>query len=121
MEEQTRDLRDYIDAFRRRRTVVLVIFTVLFIITLLAAFLWPPTYRSTATILIEEQAIPSELVRSTITTYAWQRIQTISQRVMTRSTLIEIVDKHKLYQGKRAFETTEEITERMRNDIKLEP
>lgn len=121
MEEQTKDLRDYIDAFRRRRTLVLVIFMVLFIITLLAAFLWPPTYRSTATILIEEQAIPSDLVRSTITTYAWQRIQTISQRVMTRTTLIEIVDKHQLYQGKRAFETTEEITERMRSDIKLEP
>jgi uncharacterized protein involved in exopolysaccharide biosynthesis len=121
MEEQTRDIRDYIDAFRRRRTMVLVIFTILFVITLLAAFLWPPTYRSTATILIEEQAIPSDLVRSTITTFAWQRIQTISQRVMTRSTLIEIVDKHKLYAGKRAFETTEEITERIRNDIKLEP
>jgi uncharacterized protein involved in exopolysaccharide biosynthesis len=121
MEEQTKDLRDYIDAFRRRRTVVLVIFMVLFIITLLAAFLWPPTYRSTATILIEEQAIPSDLVRSTITTYAWQRIQTISQRVMTRANLLEIVDKHKLYQGKRAYETTEEITARMREDIKLEP
>lgn len=121
MEEQTRDIRDYIVAFRRRQTLVLIIFTVLFITTLLAAFLWPPTYRSTATILIEEQAIPSDLVRSTITTYAWQRIQTISQRVMTRANLLEIVDKHKLYQGKRAFETNEEITERMRNDIKLEP
>jgi uncharacterized protein involved in exopolysaccharide biosynthesis len=121
MEEQTRDIRDYIDAFRRRRTLVLVIFMVFFIITLLAAFLWPPTYRSTATILIEEQAIPSDLVRSTITTYAWQRIQTISQRVMTRANLLEIVDKHKLYQGKRAYETTEEITARMREDIKLEP
>ena len=121
MEEQTKDLRDYIDAFRRRRTLVLVIFTVLFIITLLAAFLWPPTYRSTATILIEEQAIPTDLVRSTITTYAWQRIQTISQRVMTRANLLEIVDKHKLYQGKRHFETKEEITERMRDDIKLAP
>jgi uncharacterized protein involved in exopolysaccharide biosynthesis len=121
LEEQTRDIRDYIDAFRRRRTLVLVIFTTLFIISLLAAFLWPPTYRSTATILIEEQAIPSDLVRSTITTYAWQRIQTISQRVMTRANLLEIVDKHKLYQGKRAFETNEEITARMRDDIKLEP
>jgi uncharacterized protein involved in exopolysaccharide biosynthesis len=121
MEEQTKDLRDYIDAFRRRRTLALVIFTTLFVISLLAAFLWPPTYRSTATILIEEQAIPSDLVRSTITTYAWQRIQTISQRVMTRANLLEIVDKHKLYQGKRAFETNEEITARMREDIKLEP
>jgi uncharacterized protein involved in exopolysaccharide biosynthesis len=120
VEEQTKDLRDYIDAFRRRRTLVFVVFTTLFLITLLVAFLWPPTYRSTATILIEEQAIPSDLVRSTITTYAWQRIQTISQRVMSRTNLLEIVDKYKLYENKRARETNEEIVERMRSDIKLE-
>jgi uncharacterized protein involved in exopolysaccharide biosynthesis len=121
MEEQTRDIRDYIDAFRRRRTQFFVIFTVLFLITLLVAFVWPPTYRSTATILIEEQAIPSDLVRSTITTYAWQRIQTISQRVMSRANLLEIVDKYKLYASKRTRETNEEIIARMREDIKLEP
>src|SRR3989344_8737633 len=121
VEEQTKDLRDFIDAFRRRRGLVFIIFTVIFSISVLAALLWPPTYRSAATILIEEQGIPSELVRSTITTYAWQRIQTISQRVMSRTNLLEIVDKYKLYQGKRAFETNEEIVERMRNDIKLDP
>jgi uncharacterized protein involved in exopolysaccharide biosynthesis len=121
MEEQTRDVRDYIDAFRRRRTLVLVSFTVVFALSLLTALLWPPTYRSTATILIEEQAIPAELVRSTITTYAWQRIQTISQRVMSRANLLEIVGKYKLYENKRARETNEEIVERIRADIKLEP
>jgi len=121
MEEQTRDIRDYIDAFRRRRALVLVSFTVVFALSLLAALLWPPTYRSTATILIEEQAIPAELVRSTITTYAWQRIQTISQRVMSRANLLEIVDKYKLYASKRTSETNEEIVERIRADIKLEP
>jgi uncharacterized protein involved in exopolysaccharide biosynthesis len=61
------------------------------------------------------------MVRSTITTYAWQRIQTISQRVMSRTNLLEIVDKYKLYEGKRVRETNEEIVGRMREDIKLEP
>jgi polysaccharide biosynthesis transport protein len=120
-EEQTKDLRDFIDGFRRRRRKFVVIFSVLFSISLLVAFLWPPTFRSTATILIEEQGIPSDMVRSTITTYAWQRIQTISQRVMTRANLLEIVDKHKLYASKRARETSEEIVGRMRQDIKLAP
>jgi uncharacterized protein involved in exopolysaccharide biosynthesis len=32
----------------------------------LAAFFWPPTYRSTGTILIEQQEIPEEFVRSAI-------------------------------------------------------
>jgi polysaccharide biosynthesis transport protein len=121
VEEQTKDLGDYIDALRRRRASVLITFTIIFVCSILAALLWPPTYRSTATILIEEQAIPSELVRSTITTYAWQRIQTISQRVMSRANLLEIVDKYKLYAGKRTHETNEEIVGRMRDDIKLEP
>lgn len=120
MEEQTKDLRDYLGAFRRRRNSILIISAVILAVSVLAALLWPPTYRSTATILIEEQAIPAELVRSTITTYAWQRIQTISQRVMSRTNLLEIVDKYKLYENKRARETTEEIVERMRADIKLE-
>lgn len=120
-EEQTKDLKDYLDAFRRRRTLVLAIFMITLSISLLVAFLWPSTYRSTATILIEEQEIPSDMVRSTITTYAWQRIQTISQRVMSRTNLMEIVEKYKLYENKRTRETTEEIIGRMREDIKLEP
>lgn len=120
-EERTKDLSDYLYAIKRRRTPITLIAGTLFVISALVAFLLPPVYRSTATILIEEQEIPPELVRSTITTYAWQRIQTISQRVMTRANLLEIVNKYDLYADKRKWETTEEITERMRKDVKLEP
>jgi len=120
MEEQTKDLRDYLGAFRRRRNSILITSAVILAVSVLAALLWPPVYRSTATILIEEQEIPQDLVRSTITSYAAQRIQTISQRVMTRANLMQIVEKYDLYHDKRRRETTEEIQERMRKDIKLE-
>jgi uncharacterized protein involved in exopolysaccharide biosynthesis len=116
-----KSLRDYIDALRRRRTAALLTTAGLFIVCALIAFLWPPVYRSTATILIEEQEIPPDLVRSTITTYAWQRIQTISQRVMTRNNLMEIVNKYDLYHDKRQSETSEETIERMQKAIKLDP
>jgi uncharacterized protein involved in exopolysaccharide biosynthesis len=121
VEEQTKDLKDYLDTFRRRRSSILIISTMILAVSVAVAMLWPPTYRSTATILIEEQGIPADLVRSTITTYAWQRIQTISQRVMSRANLLEIVDKYKLYGNKRARETSEEIVQRMRTDMKLQP
>src|SRR3974390_3502207 len=65
--------------WRRRRTFWVVFGTALLTAVLLA-LLWPPTYRSTATILIEQQEIPQDLVRSTISSYADQRIQVISQR-----------------------------------------
>lgn len=119
IEEDTKDLNDYVGAFRRRRTSILGIAGALFAISLLAALLWPPTYQSKATILIEEQEVPSDMIRSTITSFATQRIEVISQRVMSRSNLMDVIEKYKLYPDKRGRETTEEIHERMRKDINV--
>ncbi len=84
-------------------------------------FTLPPTYQSTATILIEEQGIPRDLVRSTITSYADERIQVIGQRVMTRATLLPIVEKFDLYRKERTYGSNEEVLERMRRDIRVVP
>jgi uncharacterized protein involved in exopolysaccharide biosynthesis len=121
MEENSKDLSDYLDALRRRRTSIIAITTAIFIMGLIAALVWPPTYRSAATILIEEQEIPSELVRSTVTSFAQQRIQEIKQRVMTRSKLMEIIQKYDLYEGDLRRKTTEEVITTMRDAIQVEP
>jgi uncharacterized protein involved in exopolysaccharide biosynthesis len=114
------DFQDYLNAVGRRKTALLLAGTVVFAIGVLVALLLPPSYRSTATILIEEQEIPQDLVRTTITSFADQRIQVISQQVMTRANLMQIVEKYGLYTSERKRETTEEILERMRKDIKLD-
>jgi uncharacterized protein involved in exopolysaccharide biosynthesis len=119
IEEHSKELSDYIDAFRRRRTSIMSIAAVFFAISVIVALAWPPVYRSMATILIEEQEVPSDLIRSTITSYATQRIQTINQRVMTRANLMTIIEKYNLYHDKRGKETTEEILERMRKDVNV--
>ena len=120
MEDQTLDLSDYLGGFKRRRTSILVITATIFLIGALAAVLWPATYKSSATILIKEQDIPSELVQSTVTSFASQRIQTISQKVMARPNLLEIIDKYDLYVDERKRLTTEEIITKMREDISLD-
>ena len=119
-EEQSKDLKDYLDAFKRRRWSILGIGLAIFIIGLVTALALPPTYRSAATILIEEQQIPAELVQSTVTSYAAQRIQTISQRVMTRQNLMDIIERFNLYADDRQRKTSEEILATMREDIKLD-
>lgn len=120
MEEQLPDFKDYIAAFKRRRLSIFTIAAVIFLIGVLAALLWPPTYRSSATILIKEQDIPPDLVRSTVTSYASQRIQAISQMVMARSNLLEIIKKYDLYADDRERLTTEEIVGEMRDNIDLQ-
>ena len=84
------------------------------------AALLPAAYRSTATILIEQQEMPADLVRSTISSYADQRIQVISQQVMTRTNLTRVVEKYNLYPGYRQSKTSEEILQRLAKDIKLD-
>ncbi|BBA33724.1 uncharacterized protein sS8_1767 [Methylocaldum marinum] len=118
MEEK--ELSDYITAFRRNKPQFGAILTGILFLSLLFAALLPPTYRSTATILIEEQEIPPDLVRSTITTYATQRLQMISQRVMTRNNLNRIMEKFELYPDARQRLTEEEVIRRMREDITLD-
>lgn len=108
-----------ISAIRRRLRPMSIVFAVVFLAFLAIAMLWPPTYRSTGTILIEQQEIPTEFVRSAVSSYADQRVQMISQRVMTSVNLIGIVDKYKLYPTVRATETRETLIDRMRKDIQL--
>jgi len=114
-------LGDYLGVLSRRRWLIVLVSSVLFAVVVVVALVLPPVYRSTATILIKEQEIPQEFVRSTVTSFADERIQVISQQVMTRATLLELVDKYGLYGAKRQSETSEEILDRMRRDIKLTP
>ena len=109
----------FLSMLRRRKVQILVVAGVLAPIVLLVALTLPPVYRSTATILVQEQEIPPDLVRSTITSFADERIQVISQQIMTRSQLLGLVDKYDLYKDLRGRVTKDEIVERMRRDIKL--
>jgi succinoglycan biosynthesis transport protein ExoP len=109
-----------LSAVRRRLRPMLLSFVLIFGAALLAALLWPPTYRSTATILIEQQEVPTDFVRSAVTSYADERVQVISKRVMTSANLIGIIDKYKLYPGDRDRATREALVDRMHNDIKLD-
>ncbi|MCK4706583.1 MAG: lipopolysaccharide biosynthesis protein [Gammaproteobacteria bacterium] len=119
MEEQTKDIQDYIAALSKRKSSILLITMSIFVLAVAIALLLPSVYKSSATILIEQQEIPPELVMSTVTSYASERIRTIEAQVMSRSNLLKIIDKFNLYESKRKFETSEEIIERMREDTAL--
>jgi succinoglycan biosynthesis transport protein ExoP len=118
--EPVQSLQAYVAMFHRRRTLIVLIGGVLLSFSLAAALLWPATYKSMATILIEEQEIPSELVHSTITSYADQRIETIKQQVMSRATLWKVVEQYNLYPDLRRTNPTEGVVKRFIKDIAVE-
>jgi predicted nucleic acid-binding Zn-ribbon protein len=63
--------------------------------------------------------MPQELVRSTVTSYADERVQVISKRVMTTETLLNIIRRYDLYPEQRKKDTRETLLGRMRKDIGL--
>lgn len=119
MESNIKSLKDYVNVLARRKWQVVITAVVLMPIGVALAFLLPPVYQSSATILIEAQGIPADLVRSTVTSYADERIQVITQRVMTRANLTRIIEKFDLYAGERAKEPLEAVLKRMRDSVKL--
>jgi polysaccharide biosynthesis transport protein len=117
--EAGKDFRQYLALLRRHMGQILTVATALSAIVTTVAIALPPIFRSSATILVQEQEIPPDLVRSTVTSFADERIQVISQQVMTRAVLLQLVDKYGLYEKYRKRGMTEEILERMHRDIKL--
>jgi succinoglycan biosynthesis transport protein ExoP len=114
------ELADYLAVLRRRRLFFLVPSLVVLLVVLTAAYTLPPVYRSTATILIEDQGVPQELVETTVTGFVEERIHLLTQRLLTESKLGEIAEKLDLYPGERSADTMPAIVARMRKAITVE-
>ncbi|MFU8816866.1 MAG: GumC family protein, partial [Pseudomonadales bacterium] len=96
-EDDNRTPHDYLAIIRRRKFHLIIPTIVVAAIALAIIFSLPPTYTSQATILIEEQEVPREFVTSTISSFAAQQIQVITQRVLTAESIGRIADKYGLY------------------------
>ena len=112
-------LGSYLAGAKYWRKALIITFAFGLLVAAVLAIALPPHYRSAATILIEQQEMPQELVRSTVTSYADQRVQVISKRVMTTETLLGIIRRYDLYAAERAKDTREALLTRMRKDIGL--
>ena len=112
-------LGNYLAAAWHRRKTLIITFVVGLLTTIVLAVALPPSYRSAGTVLIEQQEMPQEMVRSTVSSYADQRVQVISKRVMTTETLLNIIRRYDLYPKERAKDTREALLGRMRKDIGL--
>ena len=121
-EEDAKTLRDYMAIIKRRRVQFLTPLVVIFALAVLIVWSIPATYRSTATILIEEQEIPKDLVRSTITSYAAQQIHVITQRVMTVNNIHQVLDKYELYASDSdgTALSSARVAEKFRNNVSLD-
>lgn len=107
-----------------RRRKWLVILPALLIAVAAAAVIYrlPNVYRSESLILVVPQRVPESYVRSTVTARIEDRLQAISQQILSRTRLEQIVQDFNLYPRERARqELMEDIVEKMRTeDIRID-
>jgi uncharacterized protein involved in exopolysaccharide biosynthesis len=118
--EDIKGLGDYLAILNRRKKQFIIPAVIIFVICVLLAIGLPSVYQSKATILIEQQEIPTDLVRSTVTSYAGERIQVISQKVMTTENLSKIINNYDLYKRERKTTSMSILVDEMREEINLE-
>src|SRR5882762_7210364 len=106
--------------WRRRKYLALLTFAVPMAAGVSFVIFLPNIYKSTATVLVDRQQIPETFVRSTVTSALETRLQTISQEVLSRSRLEDLINRFGLYVDLRKHAPLEEVIGRMRSDIKLE-
>jgi uncharacterized protein involved in exopolysaccharide biosynthesis len=109
-----------IEMFRRKKYQLFVPFLSLMVVTVAVAFLLPIYYKSITTILIEESNIPEGIVEDNFTGFVDQRLDTITQRIMSRTRLWDIIEQYNLYANSRESRSREELVKLIKRRIKIE-
>jgi succinoglycan biosynthesis transport protein ExoP len=112
--------QEYWQIVRRRRwwliLPVIVCWSAVWTVTL---FL-PAVYRSETLILVEQQKVPEHYVVPNVAADLQERLQSMTQQILSRTRLRHIIEDLHLYASDRSRYGPDELVDRMRKDIKIE-
>lgn len=104
---------------RRRWWLAIPAFGVWLALWAVAWFL-PAMYRSETVILVEQQKVPEQYVVPNVSADMQDRLQNMTQQILSRTRLLKIMEDFNLYPKLRARASGDELVERMRKDIQVE-
>ena len=114
------DWQHYLALVQRRSWYFLIPLFVGWITVWGVSWMLPSTFRSGTLILVEQPTVPSQYVVPNVTDNLQDRLQSISQQILSRTRLLRIIESQELYTSDRKRFTPDEVVERMRKDIEIE-
>jgi len=114
------DLQHYLDVARRRHLHFLIPLFLGWLAVWGASWILPPRYKSGTLILVEQPNMPKDYVVPNINDNGQDRLQNMTQQILSRTRLLHIIDQLNLYGGSHSQITPDEKVERMRKDIEIE-
>jgi polysaccharide chain length determinant protein (PEP-CTERM system associated) len=116
------DIEDYIDMLRRYRSWIIGPAFAGLVISVVVAFLWPNTYISQAVMRITPQQVSERLLPSVLSTQMQDRIFQMRQEILSRTSLIQIIQKPSLdlYKKDRERLSVEDVVQIMNKHIQIQ-
>lgn len=111
------DIQRYLNLARRRHMHFLIPLLIGWLAVWGAGWIIPATYKSATLILVERPTMPKNYVEPNVNEDLQDRLQSITQQILSRTRLLLIIDKLNLYNGKHKQLAPEDKVERMRKDI----
>lgn len=115
------DVEDYIDILRRHRSWIIGPLFAGLVISVIAAFLWPDTFVSTAVLRITPPQVPERLVPTNLNLQIADRLNAMQQEILSRTSLSEIMQRPALdlYKKERLRRPLDDVIEKMQRDIRI--
>jgi succinoglycan biosynthesis transport protein ExoP len=110
------DVQHYLAVVRRRHMHFLIPLLFGWLIVWGASWVLPPHYKSSTLILVEPPSMPTNYVQPNVSEDLQDRLQSITQQILSRTRLLSIIDKLHLY-GKQG--TQDSKVDAMRKDIDI--
>lgn len=120
LEQQKNQWRRYRELFLCHRWWIVFPSFIVFAGMWTASWFVPATYRSETLILVERPKVPTEYVVSNVADDLQQRLESMTQQILSRTRLLGVIDQFNLYSKERSRSTDDVLLERMRQDIQIE-
>jgi succinoglycan biosynthesis transport protein ExoP len=115
------DVERYLDIVRRRHLYLLIPFFLTWLAVWGASWVLQPLYKSSTQILVEQPTMPSNYVSPNVTDDVQARLQSITQQILSRTRLLLIINKLRLYgEDAQSSEAADKRVRRMRKDINID-
>ena len=117
-QKSTRGIEEYGAIFNRRKWWILGPLFFGWLLVFASAWILPATYTSESVILVEQPKVPKTYVEPNVEVDLSERVQAMTQQVLSRTRLLNLIENLKLYP--RYKNSPDDQVKQMREDIKME-
>jgi len=117
---ETFNIRQYWAIVRRRHWFFLIPLFLGWLAVWGASWIMPSVYRSGTLILVEQPTVPQQYVTPNVSDNLQDRLQSITQQILSRTRLLHIIQQLNLYSAESQRSNPDQLVERMQKDIEIE-